>query len=99
GTAAALFDGPRFGAMLAFTLKGGYDAASVACKGMRVARVGSSFGGLHTEICHPATTSHRQMPDADLEAAGIGSGLMRVSVGAEDVEDLIADFEQALEAV
>jgi methionine-gamma-lyase len=85
--------------MLSFTLVGGYDAASVACKGLRVARVGSSFGGLHTEVCHPATTSHRQMPDEELAAAGIGPGLIRVSVGAEDVEDLIADFEQALEAV
>ena len=97
--AAGLFDGPRFGAMLSFTLNGGYDAASVACKGLHVARVGSSFGGLHTEVCHPATTSHRQMSDSDLAAAGIGPGLIRVSVGAEDVEDLIADFQQALGAV
>jgi cystathionine beta-lyase/cystathionine gamma-synthase len=99
GLAAALFDGPRFGAMLSFTLKGGYDAASVACKGLHVARVGSSFGGLHTEVCHPASTSHRQMSDTDLAAAGIGPGLIRVSVGAEDVDDLIADFEGALGAV
>ena len=94
--AASLFDGPRFGAMLSFTLEGGYAAASIACKGLRIARVGSSFGGLHTEVCHPATTSHRQMSDADLAAAGIGAGLIRVSVGAEDVDDLIADFDQAL---
>ncbi len=98
GVAASLFDGPRFGAMLSFTLKGGYDAASVACKGLRVARVGSSFGGLHSEVCHPASTSHRQMSDDDLAAAGIGPGLIRVSVGAEDAPDLIADFEQSLGA-
>jgi cystathionine beta-lyase/cystathionine gamma-synthase len=97
--ATSMFDGPRFGAMLSFTLHGGYDAASVACKGLRVARVGSSFGGLHTEVCHPATTSHRQMSDEDLAAAGIGPGLIRVSVGAEDADDLIADFEQGLGAV
>ncbi len=95
--AVALFDGARFGAMLSVSLEGGYEAASLACKSLRLARVGSSFGGLHTEVCHPGTTSHRQMSDADLAAAGIGPGLIRVSVGAEDVDDLIADFDQALE--
>jgi cystathionine beta-lyase/cystathionine gamma-synthase len=97
--ASTLFDGPRFGAMLSVTLEGGYDAASLACKRLRVARVGSSFGGLHTEVCHPGTTSHRQMSEEALAAAGIGPGLLRVSVGAEDPEDLIGDFGQALEDV
>jgi cystathionine beta-lyase/cystathionine gamma-synthase len=97
--AAALFDGPRFGAMLSVTLEGGYDAASLACKSLRVARVGSSFGGLHTEVCHPGTTSHRQMSEEALAAAGIGPGLLRVSVGAEDAGDLIGDFGRALESV
>jgi cystathionine beta-lyase/cystathionine gamma-synthase len=95
--AAGMFDGPRFGAMLSFAFNGGYEAASLACLSLCVARVGSSFGGLHTEACHPATTSHRQMSATDLAAAVIGPGLIRVSVGAEDVDDLIADFDQALE--
>jgi cystathionine beta-lyase/cystathionine gamma-synthase len=94
--AAKLFDGPRFGAMLSFSLRGGYSAASAACRELRVARVGSSFGGLHTEVCHPATTSHRQLSPEDLAAAGIGDGLIRVSVGAEDADDLIEDFDRAL---
>jgi cystathionine beta-lyase/cystathionine gamma-synthase len=63
-----------------------------------VARVGSSFGGLHTEVCHPATTSHRQLAPEDLAAAGIGDGLIRVSVGAEDADDVIEDFDRAFEA-
>lgn len=95
--ATALFDGPRFGAMLALTLAGGFEAASRACQALRVARVGSSFGGLHTEVCHPATTSHRQMSAQELEAADIGDGLIRCSVGGEEPADLAADFVQALE--
>ena len=95
--ASALFDGPRFGAMLSFSLTGGYDAALRACDALRVARVGSSFGSMHSQVCHPATTSHRQLTAEEREAAGIGEGLIRVAVGGEDPEDLIGDFAQALE--
>jgi methionine-gamma-lyase len=95
--AAALFDGGRFGAMLAFELDGGYDAAARWASALRVACVGSSFGGLRTEVCHPATTSHRQFSPADRAAAGIGDGLIRVSAGAEDANDLVQDFTRALE--
>jgi cystathionine beta-lyase/cystathionine gamma-synthase len=95
--ASTLFDGPRFGAMLSFTLKGGYDAGLRACDALRIARVGSSFGSLHSQVCHPATTSHRQLSAEERSAAGIGDGLIRVAVGGEDQEDLIEDFLQALE--
>jgi cystathionine beta-lyase/cystathionine gamma-synthase len=95
--ASALFDGPRFGAMLSFALKGGYDAGLRACDALRIARVGSSFGSLHSQVCHPATTSHRQLSAEERSAAGIGDGLIRVAVGGEDQEDLIDDFLQALE--
>ena len=63
----------------------------------RLARVGSSFGGMRTEVCHPATTSHRQLSPDDLAAAGIGDGMLRVAVGGEDPEDLVEDFVRALE--
>jgi cystathionine beta-lyase/cystathionine gamma-synthase len=95
--ASALFDGPRFGAMMSFTLKGGYDAGLRACDALRIARVGSSFGSLHSQVCHPATTSHRQLSAEERSAAGIGDGLIRVAVGGEDQDDLIEDFVQALE--
>lgn len=95
--ASALFEGPRYGAMLSFTPDGGYDAASRWASALRVACVGSSFGGLRTEVCHPATTSHRQFSRQDRAAAGIGEGLIRVAVGAEDPDDIVADFAQALE--
>ncbi len=95
--AEGLFGGRGFGAMLSFSLADGYEAASRASEALRVARVGSSFGGLHTEVCHPGTTSHRQMSAEALAAAGIDAGLIRCSVGGEDADDLLADFAQALE--
>jgi cystathionine beta-lyase/cystathionine gamma-synthase len=95
--AASLFDGDRYGAMLAFTLRGGYEAGLRACDALQVARVGSSFGSLRSQVCHPATTSHRQLSPEERTAAGIGDGLIRVAVGGEDPEDLTEDFLQALE--
>lgn len=95
--ASALFGGGRFGAMLALVFAGGYEAARRACDRLRLAAVGSSFGGLRTEVCHPGTTTHRQMPPAERRAAGIDDGLIRVSVGGEDAGDLVEDFLQALD--
>jgi cystathionine beta-lyase/cystathionine gamma-synthase len=95
--AAKLIDHGLFGAMLSFSLHGGYEAAQRACDSLRVARVGSSFGSLHSQVCHPATTSHRQLSSEDRKAAGIGDGLIRVAIGGEDPDDLLEDFSQALE--
>ncbi len=83
--------------MLSFSLHGGYEAAQRCCDSLGVARVGSSFGSLRTEVCHPATTSHRQYPAEERREAGIGDGLIRVAVGGEDPEDLLEDFLQALD--
>ena len=94
--AKVLFGGMGFGAMLGATVRGGYEAAARVGRALRLARVGSSFGSLHTEVCHPATTSHRQLSAEDRAAAGIADGLIRIAVGGEDPEDLIDDFLQAL---
>jgi len=94
--ATRLFGG-GYGAMLSFSLHGGYEAAQRCCDSLGVARVGSSFGSLRTEVCHPATTSHRQYPAEERREAGIGDGLIRVAVGGEDPEDLLEDFLQALD--
>ena len=65
----------------------------------RAVWVAASLGGIHTLVCHAASTTHRQL-DADARrAAGIADGLIRLSVGLEDVEDLIQDIERALEKV
>jgi methionine-gamma-lyase len=95
--AKSLFGGERFGAMLSFSLDGGHEAARRVCDALQVVRVGSSFGSLRSEVCHPATTSHRQLTPEERSAAGIGDGLIRVAVGGEDPEDLVDDFLQALE--
>jgi cystathionine beta-lyase/cystathionine gamma-synthase len=95
--AAHLFQGGRFGAMLSFELTGGHEAAVRACDSLRLVRVGSSFGSQRSQVCHPATTSHRQLSREDRAAAGIGDGLVRLAVGGEDPADLVGDVVQALE--
>jgi cystathionine beta-lyase/cystathionine gamma-synthase len=95
--AVGLFRGAGFGAMLSFSLDGGYEAAQRLTGSLRLTRVGSSFGSLRSQICHPATTSHRQLTPEDRMAAGIGDGLLRLAVGGEDEADLVQDFVQALE--
>jgi cystathionine beta-lyase/cystathionine gamma-synthase len=97
GRAETLFGGAGFGAMVSFSLQGGYDAASRMCDALQVARVGSSFGSLRTQLCHPATTSHRQLSAEERSAAGIGDGLIRLAVGGEDAKDLAEDLVQGLE--
>lgn len=84
-----------FGGMLAIDL-GSQSRAWQFMDSLNVARVGSSFGGVRSEVTHPATTSHRQFSPQDRAAAGITDGLVRVSVGIEDIDDLVEDFEAAL---
>lgn len=87
-----------FGGMLAADF-GSQASAWAFLDACSVGRVGSSFGGVRTELTHPATTSHRQFSREDREAAGITDGLVRISVGIENIDDLVVDFEKALTAV
>ncbi|MDH7559376.1 MAG: aminotransferase class I/II-fold pyridoxal phosphate-dependent enzyme [bacterium] len=93
--AAELFDG--FGGVLSFELTGGEQAAESFLERLRIAVVAPSLGGVETLVTRPVTTSHRGVPAAERQRLGISDGLIRVSVGIEDVEDLIADFSQAWE--
>jgi len=89
---------PRgFGGMLAFEIEGGVEAGMRFCDALELAWIATSLGGTHTLVGHAASTTHRQMDPAARRAAGIADGLVRVSVGLEDVEDLIEDFQRALE--
>lgn len=89
---------PRgFGGMLAFEVLGGVEAGMRFCDALELAWVAASLGGIHTLVGHAASTTHRQMDPEARRAAGIGDGLVRVSVGVENVEDLIEDFDRALE--
>ena len=91
---------PRgFGGMAAFEVVGGVDAGQRFCDALELVWMAASLGGIHTLVCHPASTTHRQL-DADARrAAGIADGLIRLSVGLEAVEDLIEDMDRALEKV
>ena len=86
------------GGMLAFELAGGRDAGGAFIDALRFTELTASLGSVHTMVVHPPSTTHRQLDEAQLAEAGIAPGLLRVSVGLEDLEDLVADFEQALEA-
>lgn len=85
------------GGMLAFEVAGGVEAGMRFCDALDLAWIATSLGGTHTLVGHAASTTHRQMDPAARRAAGIADGLVRVSVGLEDVEDLIEDFDRALE--
>jgi methionine-gamma-lyase len=86
------------GAMIAFELKGGLEAGRILMDGVRLAGLAVSLGGVETLISHPASMTHAGMARADRLASGITDGLVRLSVGIEDVNDLLADLNQALES-
>jgi len=86
-----------FGGMLSFTLKSGnYDQAMQLASSMEIFSLAESLGGVESLIGHPASMTHASIPREERLKAGVEDGLLRLSVGVEDVEDLIADLEQAL---
>lgn len=87
------------GAMFSMELEGGKPAAFEFLRNLKIARNAVSLGGVETLACHPATTTHSSYSPEELEKAGISEGLVRVSVGIEDWRDLLADFQQALDAI
>ena len=88
-----------FGSMISFELKGGMKAGRQLMDHVRVATLAVSLGGVESLIEHPASMTHASISPADRRAAGYSDGLVRYSVGIEDVEDLIADLRQALDAI
>ena len=87
-----------FGSMISFDL-GSLEAAQRFLKTVRLCSLGESLGGVETLISHPATMTHAGYTQAERDQLGIGHGLVRISVGCEDAEDLIADLRSALAAV
>lgn len=86
-----------FGAMLSFELKGGEAAVEAFLTGLECFTLAESLGGVESLISHPASMTHAGMEESARVRAGIGSGLLRVSVGIEDPADLVADLSAALE--
>ena len=85
--------------VISFGLTGGRKAAEVFMKHLKLVYIETHVADSHTCCLHPASTTHRQMTDAELDAAGVGADLIRLSCGLENPEDLIADIAQALEKV
>ena len=87
-----------FGGMLAFEL-GSLDAARRLLNTVKLHALAESLGGVETLISHPASMTHGSIPEEERNRLGVTPGLVRISVGIEDVDDLIADLDQALEAI
>jgi methionine-gamma-lyase len=85
-----------FGGMISFEVKGGYSAAYRAIGRTQVCLLAVSLGGVETLITHPASMIHTRQTDEERAHSGISPGLIRLSVGIEDVEDLIEDLDRAL---
>ncbi|HRY33492.1 MAG TPA: PLP-dependent aspartate aminotransferase family protein [Bacteroidales bacterium] len=90
-------DGP--GTMISFEVKGGYESGKILMDNMKLALLAVSLGGVESLIQHPASMTHSRLPKDKREEAGITDGLVRFSVGIEDLEDIIADLDQALAKV
>jgi methionine-gamma-lyase len=87
------------GSMLSFEVKGGYEAGVVIMNNVKLAMLAVSLGGVESLIQHPASMTHAGIPKEKRELAGITDGLVRFSVGIENVEDIINDLDQALACI
>jgi O-acetylhomoserine (thiol)-lyase len=84
------------GAVFTFGLKGGYDAGVKLVSNVKLFSHLANIGDTRSLIIHPASTTHRQLTDEQKTAAGAGPDVVRLSIGIEDKEDIIADLEEAL---
>ena len=87
-----------FGALISFEL-GSYEKAAAFLAKLRLCSLGESLGGVETLISHPATMTHASIPEEERNRLGVTPGLVRISVGIEDVEDLIEDLDRALDSM
>jgi methionine-gamma-lyase len=87
-----------FGGMVCLEHADGLEGGMRLCDALQLVWIAGSLGGAHSSVSHPASTTHRQLDEAARRRAGISDGLVRLSVGLEDLSDLVGDFEQALAA-
>jgi len=85
--------------MISFELTGGIPAGKIVMNSVKLAKLAESLGAVETMITHPATMTHADVPKDEREARGLTDGLVRLSVGIENPDDIIADLEQALNRV
>ena len=86
------------GAIIGFGIKGGRDAGATFINSVKLARHLANIGDAKTLVIHPGSTTHQQLSDEEQRAAGVSPEFIRLSVGIEDVEDILADLDQALKA-
>lgn len=96
--ADSMFEKGKYTAILSFVASEDMEKVNQFMKRLKYAQYAPTLGGIRTTLSHPVTSSHASMPDADRRKIGITPGMIRVSVGMENADDLIKDFEQALEA-
>lgn len=87
------------GGVLSFEVQGGVEGGMRLCDSLELVWIATSLGGAHSLVGHAASTTHRQMDPSARRAAGIADGLVRLSVGLEDADDLLEDLDRALEKV
>lgn len=85
--------------VVSFGVKGGREAAEKFMAGLKLCMIATHVADAHTCVLHPASSTHRQMSDAELNAAGVSPDLIRLSVGIEGIDDILADLSHALEAI
>lgn len=88
-----------FSGMITFELVGGIESGRTLMNSVELCSLAESLGSVETMVTHPATMTHADVPKPDREARGLTDGLVRISVGIEDVEDIIGDLDQALDRV
>ena len=88
-----------FSGMMSFELSGGLEAGTTLMNSVRLCALAESLGAVETMVTHPASMTHASVPREDRIARGLTDGLVRLSVGIEDIEDILADLEQALAKV
>ena len=87
------------GTLVSFDIKGGKEAAFRFCNALEIIKISNNLGDAKSIATHPATTTHQRLPQPQKDILGITPGLIRLSVGLEDVDDLVADLQNALAAV
>ena len=88
-----------FGGMISFFIKGGFEEANSFAKNLKIVSLAESLGGVESLVCYPPAMSHASIPQEERVRRGITDNLIRLSVGIEDVEDLLVDLEQALSKI
>jgi O-acetylhomoserine (thiol)-lyase len=91
-------DGAKASSILSFGIKGGREGGARFIDALKLAVRLVNIGDAKTLACHPATTTHRQLSPEELAGAGVSEDLVRLSIGIEHIDDIIADLEQALAA-